>query len=129
MRSERWEPHGLFDSAREAERFLDTIVRGETPTMPNSVDPSATIPADKFERTAEAIRHVLPELVKLDRYESRAVARRDRAIRQIVKNRSTGDRDRVNHAGKCLESSSEFLVFFDQGSRLDQRLSGQRRAP
>jgi hypothetical protein len=61
--------------------------------MPTSVDPTATIPADKFERAAEAIRHVLPELLKLDRYESRAVARRDRAIRQIVKNRSGGERD------------------------------------
>jgi hypothetical protein len=81
----------LFNSAREAERFLDAIVRGKS--LPNSVDPSATIPADKFERTAQAIRHVLPELVKLDRYESRAVARRDHAIRQIVKRRLSGDRD------------------------------------
>jgi len=56
-----------------------------------SVEASATVPADKFERTAEAIRHVLPELAKLDRYESRAVARRDRAIRQIVKERSRGN--------------------------------------
>ena len=56
-----------------------------------SVEASATIPTDKFERTAGAIRHVLPELVKLDRYESRAVARRDRAIRQIVKERSRGN--------------------------------------
>ena len=80
----------LFDQARDAERFLDTIVRGETPTMPSSVDPSATIPADKLERTAEAIRHVLPELVKLDRYESRAVAQRDRAIKQVVQKRSRG---------------------------------------
>ena len=83
----------LFNSARDAAQFLDAIVRGKTPTMPTSVDPSATIPADKFERTAEAIRHVLPELLKLDRYESRAVARRDRAIRQIVRKRSRGDRD------------------------------------
>ena len=83
----------LFNSAREAERFLGAIVRGKSPTVPNSVDPSATIPADKFERTAQAIRHVLPELVKLDRYESRAVARRDYAIRQIVKRRLSGDRD------------------------------------
>ena len=78
----------LFNSAHEAERFLDAMVKGKRPTIPNSVGPSATIPADELERTAQAIRHVLPELVKLDRYESRAVARRDRAIRQIVKKRS-----------------------------------------
>lgn len=82
----------LFNSARDAERFLDAIVQGKTPTLPNSVDPSATIPADKFEPTAQAIRHVLPELVKLDRYETRAAARRDRAIRQIVKHRLGADR-------------------------------------
>ena len=35
-----------FDSAREAERFLDAIVRGKRPTVPNPVDPFATIPAD-----------------------------------------------------------------------------------
>ena len=81
----------LFNSAREAEQFLGAIVRGKS--LPNSVDLSATIPADKFERTAQAIRHVLPELFKLDRYESRAVARRDRAIRQIVRKRSRGHRD------------------------------------
>jgi transposase-like protein len=37
------------------------------------------------ERTAEAVRRTLPELLKLNRCESRAVARRDRAIREITK--------------------------------------------
>jgi len=61
--------------------------------MPQRIDPSATMPTEEPERTAEAVRRALPDLAKLDRYESRAVARRDRAIRQIVKNRSGGDRD------------------------------------
>jgi hypothetical protein len=52
----------LFNSARGAERFVDEIVSGKSPTVPNSVDPCVTIPADKLERTAQAIRHVLPEL-------------------------------------------------------------------
>ena len=52
------------------------------------------MPTEEPERTAEALRRALPELVKLDRYETRAAARRDRAIRQIVKkDRLSGDRD------------------------------------
>jgi hypothetical protein len=53
--------------------------------MPEPVAPLATMPNKEPERTAEAIRRALPELRKLDRYESRAVARRDRAIREITK--------------------------------------------
>ena len=53
--------------------------------MPEPVDPLATMPNKEPERTAEAIRRALPELLKLDRYKSRAVARRDRAIREMTK--------------------------------------------
>ena len=65
---------------------------GRHPRWPQRIDPLATMPTEEPERTAEAVRRALPELAKLDRYESRAVARRDRAIRQIVKKRSRGDR-------------------------------------
>jgi hypothetical protein len=46
------------------------------------------MPSEEPERTAEAVRRALPELAKLDRYESRAAARRDRAIQQIIRNRT-----------------------------------------
>ena len=59
--------------------------------MPQRIAPLATMPTEEPERTAEAVRRALPELAKLDRYESRAVARRDRAIRQIVKKSTRGD--------------------------------------
>lgn len=36
------------------------------------------------EHLAAAIRQVLPELVKIDRYERRAAARRDRAVRDLI---------------------------------------------
>jgi hypothetical protein len=61
--------------------------------MPQRIDPLATMSTEEPERTAEAMRRALPELAKLDQYESRAVARRDRAIREIVKNRSGFGRD------------------------------------
>jgi hypothetical protein len=71
-----------------AQQFRDIrlVLSGRSPpAMPQRIDPSATMPTEEPERTAEAVRRALPELAKLDRYESRAVARRDRAIRQIVK--------------------------------------------
>jgi hypothetical protein len=49
-----------------------------------AVDPLPMMPSQEPERTAEAVRRILPELVKLRRYESRAVMRRDRAIRAIA---------------------------------------------
>jgi hypothetical protein len=58
--------------------------RGRPPRMPQPVDSLATMPTEEPERTAEAIRRALPELRKTDRYASRAVARRDRAIRAIT---------------------------------------------
>ena len=42
------------------------------------------MPAQEPARTAEAVRRMLPDLLKLNRYESRAVTRRDRAIRAIT---------------------------------------------
>ena len=67
--------------------------RGRPPAMLEPVDPLATMPTQEPERTAEAVRRALPELIKLNRYELRAVSRRDRAIREIVKIRSSGDGD------------------------------------
>jgi hypothetical protein len=58
------------------------------PAIPELVDPLPTMPNSGAERAAEAIQKALPELRRLDRYEGRAIARRDRAIREIVKIRS-----------------------------------------
>ena len=39
------------------------------------------MPTEEPQRTAEAVRRALPALLKLQRYEARAVTRRDQAIR------------------------------------------------
>jgi hypothetical protein len=65
--------------------------RGPEPIFPEPIDPTTTMPTQEPERTAEAVRRALPELLKLHRYEARAVSRRDRAIRQIVKIRSNSE--------------------------------------
>jgi hypothetical protein len=61
--------------------------KGMRPLRPKLKDPSATMPSLEPQRSSEAVRRILPDLIKLDRYESRAVARRDRAIREITKRR------------------------------------------
>jgi hypothetical protein len=50
-------------------------------------NPLATMPIQEPERSVEGIRRALPELIKLYRYESRAAARRDRAVRELSKRR------------------------------------------
>jgi hypothetical protein len=60
-------------------RLFNAFVRGR-PIVPKPADSSATMPSHEPDRSAEAIRRVLPELRKLDRYERRAAARRDRAV-------------------------------------------------
>jgi hypothetical protein len=82
----------LFNSVREVSRLLNSIARSGTPSLPEREDPSATMPTQEPERTAEAIRRALPALVKLGRYESRAAARRDRAVREIAKSSCKSDK-------------------------------------
>ncbi len=57
-------------------RLLNAFDRGR-PIVPKSL---ATMPSQEPYRSAEAVRRVLPELRKLDRYEHRAAVRRDRAV-------------------------------------------------
>ena len=85
-------PQDIFSMIR-AYLYVELALEGKTPRgrppkIPEPVDHSATMPSEP-ERTAEAIRRALPELVKLGRYESRAAARRDKAVRQIIENTCT----------------------------------------
>jgi hypothetical protein len=50
------------------------------PPIPKPIDDSATMPPREPERSGEAVRRVLPELRRLDRYERRAAVRRHRAV-------------------------------------------------
>ena len=70
-----------FESVAEVKRFFSGLDRGEL-VLPNPVDAPA-MPETEPERSAEAVRRALPELVKLDRYERRAASQRQRAVRFI----------------------------------------------
>jgi hypothetical protein len=49
-----------------------------------AINTAPPMPQGEPQRTAEAVRRVLPDLVRLNRYEQRAAARRDRAVRRLA---------------------------------------------
>jgi hypothetical protein len=63
-------------------RLLNAFDRGRL-ILPKPVDSSATMPSQEPDRSAEAVRRVLPELRKLDRYERRAAVQRERAVHSL----------------------------------------------
>jgi hypothetical protein len=67
---------------REIKAALRLYDQGLEPAGP--IDPASTMPTEEPARTAEAVRRVLPELRRLERYERRAAARRRRAIRAFM---------------------------------------------
>jgi hypothetical protein len=82
------EPANLFTSPAEAIRLLKALERdGVARSEP--IDRPASMPSAEPDRLAEAIRRALPELVKLDRYERRAAARRDRAAQALFGRRES----------------------------------------
>ena len=72
----------------EAEFELDRIQRIKLALIERAftcaLDPLSPMPDEEPARTAEAGRRALPDLVRLNRYERRAAARRDRAIRRLT---------------------------------------------
>ena len=68
-------------SIAQAELDLARVRRAKVSLIePASAFSSATMPSQEPYRSAEAIRRVLPELRRLDRYERRAAVRRHRAV-------------------------------------------------
>jgi hypothetical protein len=64
--------------------------RGRRPTRPVPEDLLSGMPDMGPERSLEAMWRVLPELVKLGRYEQRAASRRNQAIRKIAEWKDRG---------------------------------------
>ncbi len=77
----------LFESLRDVKAFFKGLDRGELNTPTPVSDAAGTMPSAEADRLAEAVRRALPELLKLDRYERRATALRDRSLRSL-KNRA-----------------------------------------
>jgi hypothetical protein len=73
------------------DRLADRLERAGL-LVQDFIDPAESMPTLPSERTAEAVRRALPELVKLNRYQVRAASRRNRAIKEIIKIKSNRDR-------------------------------------
>src|SRR5262249_4999282 len=77
----RWRSCGLPQSASCSENFvIPPDVFGQTL---RAAVLARAVPSQEPHRSAEAVRRVLPELRKLDRYERRAAAQRERAVRSL----------------------------------------------
>jgi len=85
---ERASAFGEFDppqlTVTQIVRILRAFDRGDSLIV-------STMPSQEPDRSAEAIRRVLPDLRKLDRYERRAAAQRDRAVRGSYGRRNSDD--------------------------------------
>ena len=68
-------------SRRQNKKGLNKFVL--TGVIPEPVEGASPMPPTEPGRSAEAVRRALPELLKLDRYERRAAALRDRSVRII----------------------------------------------
>jgi hypothetical protein len=73
------DPPRVPSSVTRIIRFLNALDRGRF-ILPIPSDSSATMPSQEPDQSAEAVRRVLPELRKLDRYERRAAVRRHQAV-------------------------------------------------
>jgi len=69
-------------------RLVNALDRGRL-IVPKPIDALATMPSREPDRSADAVRRVLPELRMLDRYERRAAAQRERAVLDLA--------DRIKH--------------------------------
>jgi hypothetical protein len=81
---ERASAFGEFDppqlTVTQIIRILRAFDRGGRLIVPKPIDALATMPSQEPDRLAEAVRRVLPELRRLERYERRAAAQRERAV-------------------------------------------------
>jgi hypothetical protein len=74
-------PRGV--GSLRAERILQTYASTGLETAEKALKNAFAMPTTEPERTSQAVILALSELVKLDRYERRAAAQRDRALRTI----------------------------------------------
>jgi hypothetical protein len=81
-------PHFNACQAQHRKALCKILYRDGRHTALVEEDSNENMPTQEPERTAEAVRRALPELVKLNRYQVRAASRRNRAIKEIIKIKS-----------------------------------------
>ena len=83
------ENSATFQSLGEIKRFSRGIDRGELIRLERLEAPA--MPNAESERSTDALRRALPELIKLDRYERRAAGRRARAVHIFLKRKRSNN--------------------------------------
>jgi hypothetical protein len=78
------DPPQAFASPTQAIQLLNSIERNGASIVTEPIESATTLPALDPDRMAEAVRRALPELIKLDRYERRFCAARDRAVLSLI---------------------------------------------
>jgi hypothetical protein len=76
-------PAPRFRSVRAEMRYVLSQPLDQPLRWPDRVDPLGPMPSEEAEREAEAVRRLLPELRKLNRYEARAYAIKVSALREV----------------------------------------------
>jgi len=74
---------GGLKSEGESRVFARALLGDQTNRILPVSEVAPPLPSAEPDRTAEAIRRALPELIKLDRYENNAFIRREQAMRAI----------------------------------------------
>jgi hypothetical protein len=80
----RLEPRKLFRTKKDEAAWAVQYFRLGNIRPKCAVDPLPAMSTEGPARATEAVRRALPELVRLSRYEHRAAARRNRAIRRLM---------------------------------------------
>ena len=78
-------PAPTFELLREIKQFFKGLDRGELILPERNERPE--MPTTEPERSAEALRRALPQLMSLNRYERRAAARRAQAMHTLLERR------------------------------------------
>lgn len=74
----------VFKAMAEAVRHCNRLQRRRL-NFPRPILNPPGLPSADPERMVEAVRRALPQLLKLGRYERRATARRERALRGVAR--------------------------------------------
>jgi hypothetical protein len=89
MAAGHWQPLDVLQAVRSVEKQARLLIKWSKryQTAPPEQDsPLNELPSQEPERTAEAVRRLLPDLRILDRYVRRAISRRNSALRKIQSN-------------------------------------------
>jgi hypothetical protein len=107
---ERMRTFGEFDASVTSRTTRQTI-SDEAIGMSEPAKAEVAMPSTEPERSDEAVRQALPELLKLDRYERRAATLREQSARIIIGRISQFNNLKM-HSRKIVQNEANLFYFF-----------------